>query len=124
MVAPCHYFARGGCWRGSNCIYAHDTSSTKNPSQFGHELRGNAITFSPTPDSVLQAPAHPPHDTTAKKASCHFFLQGACRNGNLCRFSHDELNQEQISPIAASTGQSDLISHNVSIDEVTTQVCL
>jgi hypothetical protein len=81
--------------RGSSCRYAHETPLTNNPFFSGHELRGNAINFSPAPDSVIH-PAHPPHEET---------------------------NQEQISPIAASTDQSDLTPRNVSIDEVTTQVC-
>ena len=124
MAAPCYFFARGGCKRGSSCRYADETPLTNNPFLSGHELGGNATTLGPTTNTVLQATTHPLQALTAKKPSCRFFLQGACKNGMLCRFSHDETVVQHPPPVEASIGKPDLTSHNTSIHEVTIQVCL
>ena len=124
MAAPCYFFARGGCRRGSSCRYAHEIPLTNNPFLSGHELRGNATTLGPITSSVLQATTHPLYAPTAKKPSCRFFLQGACKKGILCRFSHDETVEQQPTTVEASIGKLDLTSNNISIDEVATQVCL
>ena len=122
MTSPCIFFALGGCKRGTSCYYTHESPFTNNPSLQDPELRGEAALFSPRPAPVVERPVGPLDPHTIRKPTCHFFLQGTCRNGNLCRFSHEGAIEHQAIPVVPNTAQPSRTSRDATTDDITTQV--
>ena len=98
----CRYFGTTeGCKYGDNCRFAHAI-------EVGSDLRCNLYSYNlmflfqcPSSSQVLSSSQRNLSDaktdnnnasmTLEKQTPCRFFLQGHCRNGNLCRRSHDSL---------------------------------
>ena len=87
MASPCIFFARGACSRGKDCRFTHEAQK--------RQLRGDAHVFTPRSTfGSAQSPSSAAPDRAKSSPICHFYLQGRCMNGVICKFRHPELTQQ------------------------------
>ncbi|KAF1957692.1 hypothetical protein CC80DRAFT_592201 [Byssothecium circinans] len=80
-MVVCTFFRQGRCHKGQTCRFEHPaTSAQKLPSDV--TLNATARPFNPKNNGSAATPTASP---------CIFFLQGTCRSGVFCRFSHEQL---------------------------------
>lgn len=72
---PCSFFAKGACRNGASCRFSHDLIPGGMPPSQGPPVPGGA-------------PPPPAGGSIDNRPLCRFFLQGTCRHGANCKFSH------------------------------------
>lgn len=111
--APCHFFARGLCNKGDNCVYSHAGSSKATtskdimsadpprpqlPCRFfadGRCAKGEKCLYAHIqPTTVTSEESRSEHIETLTDPGlnivCKFFARGACLHGDLCAFPHSQ----------------------------------
>jgi Zinc finger C-x8-C-x5-C-x3-H type (and similar) len=123
MASLCKYFAYGGCKRGASCHYSHENPPANNPFLGAPELRAEAASFTPSAP-LHQPPSNQPPEVFHgnRRPPCSFFLRGACKNGYMCKFLHEDAIEQQIISTLPNTAQPNPISRHTTVNEVTLQV--
>ena len=94
---PCrHWAAKGSCWMGAACAFAHDPATASNriglrPSKASAPLPGTGAYLAH--DATQSAKSPVPGKTSAKESRLkpcrHWAVSGSCKLGDECGFMHD-----------------------------------
>ncbi|KAK4100979.1 hypothetical protein N658DRAFT_426514 [Parathielavia hyrcaniae] len=88
--APCHFYARGSCSKGTACQFAHDGPGGPSSSSSG--------AVSPASRGQVKS-----------AAPCRFFAAGNCAKGQSCPFAHDSKDLPKPSSAPTSTTSASLL---------------
>ena len=88
---PCKFFAQGKCRNGSNCEFSHDMqggqgNGQQQSSPFGGFRQQQQQQTTPFGGGGI---INQGGQSGSNRPPCKFFVQGTCRNGSNCKFSHD-----------------------------------
>jgi len=104
---PCTYFAQGLCKWGSSCFYSHTTDGAGKPQTRTLSFGATAKLSLPT---VATSTSGSPTDNTRKGVICTAFMNGQCRWGSTCYYSHDQQDGGSTPRRPGQTGTSTMMA--------------